>query len=33
VLDLLDQEPELISINAHVPHKSAFDTDLRQSNF
>jgi spore coat polysaccharide biosynthesis protein SpsF len=33
VLALLDQEPELISINAHVPHKSAFDTDLRQSNF
>jgi spore coat polysaccharide biosynthesis protein SpsF len=29
VLALLDQKPELMSINAHVPHKSAFDTDLR----
>jgi spore coat polysaccharide biosynthesis protein SpsF len=33
VLALLDQEPELISINAHVSHKSAFDTDLRHSIF
>jgi spore coat polysaccharide biosynthesis protein SpsF len=33
VLALLDQKPELMSINAHVPHKSAFDTDLRHSSF
>jgi spore coat polysaccharide biosynthesis protein SpsF len=33
LLALLEQKPELTSINAHVPHKSAFDIDLRHSSF
>ena len=32
VLALLEREPELASINAHVLHKSAYDTDTRNLN-
>ena len=32
VLALLEREPELAAINAHVMHKSAFDVDQRSSN-
>jgi spore coat polysaccharide biosynthesis protein SpsF len=32
VLALIEQEPELALINAHVPHKSAYDADVRNVN-